>query len=169
MLQKDLYQINNVITVSLYVTALMFSGLFLVTASTIESFMFPVVIDFEITRFTYSDGVAQFSGIMEKVRICDPKSVSFWDRDNNTGIMYQLFVDFRPDTYQLPDNLLRQRPEGIQAWGIWEMIISSKLHDDLVVISTHDCHPLWKTETILLEQSFDSLSPDLPRVARPQL
>ena len=106
----------------------------------IEHRYMPVVTGFAVTYRDQKDGSLILAGRMQKVRDCRFIEVAAYSGDTF------LSLDFS-------DRHLRDhgqsRAEGWQAWGPW-ILTPDAPHVRL--IARHQCHILWDSTTVLLDQ-----------------
>lgn len=166
---QDLHSLNKVIGLAVYLVGLLLTLILFFYAQRLEPIFFPIVDSFSITRAFVQDDNLYIGGLLDKLRPCLVTDVNVWERDVQTGVMSLLAVDFRPDEYHGNFDTLHTRPEGLQEWGPWKLDLPASGDDHIMVISKHQCHPLWETETVLLDVPFDSLNVGLPQIDRPEL
>ena len=118
-----------------------------INAPTIEGKLFPVAVATEYD--IEADGIdhISLSGVMEKYRECDFLTMKAYIYSIRTGQRVLAQVDVK--------ETIKLRPEGSFPWGDWRLftdylkITAGDL--GLEVITTHQCHPLWVTETTFLD------------------
>lgn len=108
----------------------------------LEQITLPVVRDFVVTGMTKEPGFVTLSGYMRKARDCQFVGV-------------QATAMAGPDYYDVPIHFLdggaqnATRPTGTQDWGPWRITLPVTQADEVRLVSTHRCHPLWATDTRL--------------------
>ena len=100
----------------------------------------PVVTGFNVTYSEHDSGSLIIAGNMQKVRDCRFIEVAAYSGDSYLSLEFS-------------DRHLRDhgktRAEGLQTWGPWEITPDSM---PLRLIARHQCHILWDSTTVLLEQ-----------------
>ena len=136
-----------------YVIFLMLIVVFFNVGPRIEKTFFPVISKFEIpveaiTKLT--NGGVEFSGVLVKTRgQCEPVPGSL-----------TVFSDEFVSNVQTPakevkiqiesSNRWFTRPEGAQFFGPWTLTPPvPPLGPSLIIRMQHQCHPFWKTESVL--------------------
>ena len=92
-----------------------------------------------------------------KVRACDPEAVILVELLNDNGIIDVVPARFINDT----DGVLISRPIGWNITRWWEIDTSwVKGHTATFrIIAIHNCHPGWKTRTIMYEGNIATTTP----------
>ena len=113
---------------------------FLLVGRWLEHKYLPVVSGFVVTYKDQTGGSLIIAGNMQKVRDCRFVEVAAYSGDT------YLTLDF--SDRHLRDHG-KSRAEGHQAWGPW---IITPNAPNVRLIARHQCHILWDSTTVLLEQ-----------------
>jgi len=133
---------------ALVVWPYVFAGMVYMLAPAVESALLPVVKDFVVTKYERKDDHIVASGYMRKIRSCQ-------------FIGVQATTEINGETVDLPinfqDNVISNatRPVGTQAWGPWKVYIPNVKGQVIKLTSTHRCHFLYSTDTVLTELAAD--------------
>lgn len=118
----------------------------LMTWHSVEGHLMPVVERFKITSITYSDTKdnVRIEGTMEKVRDCNYIGLSVNALYENTAVLK------RPVKYEFLDLGIRDRSNGSQQWGPWEITLPvNPRASHIEVEAIYSCHVFWNTRTTL--------------------
>lgn len=154
-----------------YVIMVLAGIVFLVFGPRVESTVYPPVSAFVITEQEIIDGDYYIAGYLDKTRgQCKPEDivirVGSLTEDSYDKIVD---VDFRADPASPAiigrsnyDQVLTQRPSGVQDWGPWRLIPREPPVGPLASITAiHRCHMFWTVETVIWQGLTEELFPGL--------
>jgi len=115
----------------------------------VESDVHPVITGFEVVTLERQGQTLKVDGVMLKERSCVFEGLSVYGaRGNNPAFL----LDFRFLDRVGGERDVRSRALGYQTWGPWEIYLPRDFNSGRVLVySTHQCWPFWKTESKLVE------------------
>lgn len=127
-------------------------------AKDVESTLFPVVDDFQITSAQPIDGGIQIKGAMTKVRQCTFKDLMVYVKTDGQKLPVAANYEFND-----PATKLETRAVISQAWGPWTIFIPGEYElADFEFYARHNCHSFYDTHTHLhsftIEHKEDALT-----------
>jgi len=109
----------------------------------VERFFLPVLEDFIITSIQKDEKVMVVHGYVRKVRDCEYVGTQAWVKHGQVRYEVPLVFPTTPST-RVSD------PSGPLMWGPITAYLPLVSAEEIRVVMTHKCHPLWVHETQLL-------------------